>query len=82
MDDEQLAQAMEFLADMTAAEVARRYARQKGISVTEGLRRFMATRTYALLMDPESYLALESTEYTQDMLDVEEKGDTERWMAI
>ncbi|MDR1382979.1 MAG: hypothetical protein LBJ67_03900 [Planctomycetaceae bacterium] len=82
MNSEQLTQAMEFSADMTAAEVARRYAEQKNISTTEGVRRFMATKTYALLMNPKSYLSLESVEYVLDMLDAEECGDDERWLKI
>jgi hypothetical protein len=82
MTSEQISQAMEFSADMTAAEVARRYAEQKGISTTEGIRLFMTTKTYALLMNRRSYLALESVEYVLDMLNAEECGDNERWLEI
>jgi hypothetical protein len=82
MRDEQLPQAMEFVADMTAAEVARRYAGQKGISTTEGIREFMTTKTYELLMNPNSYLSLESVEYVIDLLDAELRGDNERWLEV
>jgi hypothetical protein len=79
---DQIPQAMEFIADMTAAEAARRYARQKDIPTTEGVREFMTTKTYSLLMNPKSYLALESVEYVMDMLDAELRGDNERWLEI
>ena len=82
MTIEQIPQAMEFIADMTAAEVARRYAEQKGISTTEGVREFMATKTYLLLMNPKSYLSLESVEYVLDMLNAELRGDYEHWLEI
>jgi hypothetical protein len=82
MIQEQIPQAMEFIADMTAAEVARRYAEQKGIPTTEGVREFMATKTYELLMNPKSYLSLESVEYVLDMLGAEMHGDNERWLEI
>ncbi|MDR2671019.1 MAG: hypothetical protein LBC26_04795 [Oscillospiraceae bacterium] len=82
MKQEQIPEASAFIADMTAAEVGRRYAEQKGISTTEGVREFMTTRTYALLMNPESYLSLESVEYVMDMLDAELCGDNERWLEI
>jgi hypothetical protein len=82
MKPEQIPQAMEFVADVTAAEVARRYAEQKGVPTTEGVRDFMATKTYSLLMNPKSYLSLESVEYVVDMLDAELRGDNERWLEI
>ena len=44
MTQEQIPEAMEFVADMTAAEVARRYAETKGIPTTEGVRLFMETK--------------------------------------
>jgi len=82
MTQEQIPEAMEFIADMTAAEVARRYAEQKGIPTTEGVRMFMATKTYSLLMNPKSYLSLESVEYVFDMLSAELCGDNEHWLEI
>jgi hypothetical protein len=82
VNEAQLLQATEFMADMTAAEVGRRYARGLGLSTTEGLRLFMATKTYSLLIDPESYLALESLEYVLDMLEAELSGDLKRWLEI
>jgi predicted metal-dependent phosphotriesterase family hydrolase len=82
MTDDQLLQATEFIADMTAAEVGRRYAKCKKLSTTEGIRLFMATKTYSLLVNPESYLALESVEYVLDMLKAELSGDLKRWLKI
>ena len=82
MNQGQIQQAAEFIADMTAAEVARRYAGQKGLPMTEGVREFMATKTYSLLMDPKSYLSFESVEYVLDMLLAEISGDVGRWLEI
>ncbi|GHT02895.1 hypothetical protein AGMMS50276_32960 [Synergistales bacterium] len=82
MNEWQFSTAVDFIADMTAAEVARRYAEQKGVSTTDGVREFMATKTYALLVNPKSYLAFESVEYVLDMLEAELSGDRERWFKI
>jgi hypothetical protein len=82
MTDNQILQETEFVADMTAAEVGRRYAECQGIPTTEGVREFMATKTYSLLVNSQSYLALESVEYVLDMLDAELSGNRERWLEI
>ena len=57
-------------------------AKRDGVTHTDALRRFMSTETYELLLDPESYLHLESAEYVLDMVDAEESGDIDRWMEV
>ena len=51
-------------------------------STTEIIREFMASKTYDLLVDRESYLYLESPAYILDMLNAEKEGDWNRWLEI
>ena len=74
--------SIQFCIDTVIARVAEKLAEEKGISNTDALRFFMASKTYNLLVEPKSYLFLESAEYTLDMLDAEIKGDLDRWMEI
>jgi hypothetical protein len=71
-----------FCMDTLAAEVTERYAQKENMTATEALRSFMATKTYDLLMDADSFLYLESTEYVLDMLDAEFSGCWDRWITI
>jgi hypothetical protein len=71
-----------FCIDALTARVSEEYAKSNNISNTDALRFFIATTTYDLLIDPDSYLYLESMEYVLDMLDAELTGDWERWMEI
>jgi hypothetical protein len=72
-------QTVQFCIDTLAAETAVKYVERQGVSVTEALRAIMATKTYGLLMDEQSFLYLESAEYVLDMLDAEAAGDWDRW---
>jgi hypothetical protein len=74
--------SVQFCIDTVAARVAEMFADEKGMPHTEALRFFMASKTFGLLIKPESYLFLESAEYTLDMLDAEIKGDWNRWLLI
>jgi len=74
--------SVQFCIDSVTARVAEMYADKERVSHTEALRFFMASDTFNLLIQPESYLFLESAEYTLDMLDAEVKGDWDRWMLI
>jgi hypothetical protein len=65
--------------DAIAADVGDMLAKEQGISVTEALRRFMATKTYELLFDEQSLLYLESAGYVFDMLSDESLGNWQRW---
>jgi hypothetical protein len=74
--------AVQFCIDAVTARVAEMYANKNQVPHTEALRFFMASDTFNLLIHPESYLFLESAEYTLDMLDAEVKGDWDRWLLI
>ena len=74
--------SIQFCIDTVAARVAGKLAEERGISNTEALRFLISSKTYNLLIEPKSYLFLESAEYTLDMLDAEEKGDWDRWLEV
>ncbi|MDR1136184.1 MAG: hypothetical protein LBL49_08430 [Clostridiales Family XIII bacterium] len=74
--------SVELCQDIVATRVAQMIAERDNIAPTEALRRLMMTQTYGLLLDAESYLHLESAEYTLDMYDAEQRGDWERWMEV
>ena len=64
------------------AQVADSYAQAHGVSVTEALRFFMSTKTFELLINPKSYLYLETAPYIEDMLNAELAGDWDSWMEV
>jgi hypothetical protein len=68
--------------DSLATQVSQRLAQRERMTNTEAIRYVMSTKTYDLLIDPESCLYLESPGYVFDMLDAEIKGDWDRWMEI
>jgi hypothetical protein len=45
------------------------------VGTDEALRDFMATKTYQLLMNPKSFLFLESPAYIVDMITAEQSGN-------
>jgi len=71
-----------FCIDALTARISEEYAKKNGLSNTEALQFFMSTKTYELLINPKSYLYLESMEYVFDMLDAELSEDWERWYQI
>ena len=71
-----------FCIDALTVRVAEEYAKANNMPNTDSLRFFMSTKTYELLIDPKSYLYLESLEYILDMLDAELKADWDRWYEI
>jgi len=71
---------MEYCQDVLATRVVELLVKRDGVPHTEALRRFMSTETYELLLDPESYLYLESAEYVLDMMDAEQSGNIGRWL--
>ena len=73
---------VELLQDILATRVAQMIAAQEGMTATEAIRKLMATETYGLLLDPESYLHFESAEYILYMYDAERRGDWDRWLKI
>ena len=74
--------SIQYCIDTVTARVAQKYAQKKHIPFTDALRFFMSTETFSLLIEPQSYLFLESAEYTLDMLDAELNGDWDRWFEV
>jgi len=70
------------LIDLHTVTLAETMAKRSGKSKTECVREFMASKTYELLIDRESYLCLESPAYVLDMYDAELSGDWERWLEV
>ena len=68
--------------DILATRVAKMIATLENITPTEAIRKLMATETYCLLLDSESYLQFESAEYIFYMYDTEKRGDWERWLKL
>ncbi|MDR0654597.1 MAG: hypothetical protein LBG12_15005 [Synergistaceae bacterium] len=68
------------IIEIKTADIASRITERENIYPTEALRRFMSTKTYELLQNPETYLCFEGVEYIWDMLNAELCGDWERWL--
>jgi len=75
-------QTIPFCIDALTVRVSEEFAKINGISNTKALQVFMATKTYDLLIDPQSYLYLETMEYILDMIDAEFSEDWDRWFKI
>jgi len=71
-----------FATDILAANVVSKVAKAEGKPETETLRRLMATKTFSLLFDPESYLYAESPSYVLDMLEAERNEDWDTWLEV
>jgi hypothetical protein len=72
----------EFMIDLMTAKIAELLTIANKKTITDSMREFMATKTYSLLLRPQSFLYLESPEYVLDMLDAERTGDIERWLEV
>ena len=75
-------QSTYFIIDLIVTNVVDELARKNGKGVTETFRELMRSKTYALLINPESYLFLESPAYVFDMIDAEQSGDWDRWLEV
>ncbi|MDR1135424.1 MAG: DNA-directed RNA polymerase subunit omega [Clostridiales Family XIII bacterium] len=75
-------QSTRFTIDIIAAKVAEMLSCETGKPPTDALREFMATKTYQLLLNPKSFLFLESPAYIMDMITAEQAGDWETWLEI
>ena len=75
-------QKAQYCADLVATVVVSRYAEEHGLAVIDALRRFMDTKTYALLQDPQSRLCFESAESILDLLRAEERCDWDAWAKV
>jgi len=71
-----------YMIDLLTAKISEMIAAESGAPITDSMRDFMTTKTYALLLRPQSYLFLESPQYILDMLDAEKTNDVERWMEV
>ncbi|MDR1193155.1 MAG: hypothetical protein LBK98_03135 [Peptococcaceae bacterium] len=75
-------QSIRFTIDVIAAKVAEMLSRETGKAATEALSDFMATKTYRLLLNPKSFLFLESPAYIIDMIAAEQSGDWGTWLEV
>ncbi|MDR1204621.1 MAG: hypothetical protein LBL26_03950 [Peptococcaceae bacterium] len=75
-------QSIDFFTDLVVTNVIDAIAERTGKTATETFRELMKSKTYELLIDPESYLFLESPAYVLDMVDAEERGDWDRWLEV
>jgi hypothetical protein len=73
---------MNIAIESLIAQVSDSYAEVHNTSVTEALQFFMTTKTFALLINPKSYLHLETAPYVEDMLNAELSGDWDSWMEV
>ncbi|MDR1321671.1 MAG: hypothetical protein LBK56_09645 [Gracilibacteraceae bacterium] len=74
--------SIELCQDILATRVVQMIAEHDNITQTEAIRKLMITQTYGLLLDPGSYLHLESAEYILDMYAAEQRGDWEHWTEV
>jgi len=63
-----------FLADSKAARISEAYAKRKGITVDEAMKKFLGSSTYRVLSDSETGIYLEVYEFVYDMF-LEEMGE-------
>ncbi|MDR1328889.1 MAG: hypothetical protein LBK23_04740 [Oscillospiraceae bacterium] len=78
IDDNQIT----FIIKVLTANVAEELAQLSGKSTTDALRDFIATKTYNVLMKPDSQLYRESPAYVVDMVEAEQSGDWARWLEV
>ena len=71
-----------FITDLLVTNVVDTLAKKSGKTVTDTLRELMESKTYALLLNPRSYLYLESPTYVLDMIEAERNGDWDRWLEV
>jgi high-affinity K+ transport system ATPase subunit B len=78
IDENQIA----FIVKVLTANVAEELAALSGKPTTDALREFMSTKTYNVLMKPNSLLYRESPAYVVDMVKAERSGDWSRWLEV
>ena len=71
-----------FVTNILATNVVFRVAKSEGKPTTETLRALMATKTFSLLFDLESYLYMESPSYVLNMLEAERNEDWDSWLEV
>ena len=70
------------LIDLHVVNLTESIATKAGKTKTVSLRELMASKTYALLLDPDSLLCLESPAYILDMYEAEQVGNWDWWSEI
>ena len=75
-------QSAAFIINLIVTNVVDTLAKNSDKNVTEALRELMKSKTYTLLINPESYLFLESPTYVLDMIDAEQCEDWDRWLEV
>jgi len=63
-----------FLVDSKAARISEAYAKRKGITVDDAMKKFLGSSTYRVLSDSETGIYLEVYEFVYDMF-LEEIGE-------
>ncbi|GHU43341.1 hypothetical protein FACS1894111_08770 [Clostridia bacterium] len=76
------AQNANFLIDLLTAKISESLSMENEKSITDSMREFMSTKTFAVLSSSQSYLFLESPAYILDMLNAERSGDFESWLEV
>jgi hypothetical protein len=71
-----------FIIKVLTANVAEELAALSGKTTTAALRDFMATKTFNVLVKPNSLLYRESPAYVVDMVEAEMAGDWQRWLEV
>jgi hypothetical protein len=73
---------VDLIKTVITANVAKMSAQKSHKKKTDALRDFMGTKTYKLLIKPDSVLFRESPDFILDMYEIEKAGDRDRWLAI
>ena len=64
----------QFLVDSKTARISEAYAKRKGMSIDEAMRKFLASATYCVLNDVDTGVYLEVYEFVYDLF-LEEMGE-------
>jgi hypothetical protein len=72
----------DLIKTVITANVAKMSAQKTHKKKTDVLRDFMSTKTYRLLIKPDSVLFRESPNHILDMYEIEKSGDNDRWLEI
>lgn len=74
--------SFDYLVGISIKYVANRLRVDLKLNYEQAVKKFMATKTCALLLNEKSKLYLESDEYIYDMLQSEYRGDVKNWLEI
>lgn len=74
--------SFDYLVGITIKYVANKLHLDLEVTYEQALKKFMATKTYDLLLSKKSKLYLESNEYIYNMVQAEYRGDVKTWLEI